>query len=223
MQTRLRIAREGAETGALLQEDLQERGVYSERGPLTVSYGIHLTDAPDPRILNGVCARGKVFNMRAMKEAGVRTVPFFIAGDVTHHADGLAVPYGFKFPAFARKSHGMGGKDLMPVFEPEEVPWRSAAGWDWFSSYVPFTREYRVGVFRNYFLDAYSKVMQRPSEYRQMGRNFGNGFEFQLSSQLVPDTAVAQAIKAVKALDLDFAAVDLLWGRDSKPYILECN
>lgn len=214
MEVSLKIASAGKETGALLKELLQKKGIYSDKGKAVVSYGIHLVDRYNPTILNGVCARGKIYNMTAMTEAGVKTVPWF---------QGENISKGFKFPAFARKSHGCGGEDLIPVFQKYEIPWRVAAGWDWFSSYVPFETEYRVWVFKGQHLDTYEKVMQRPGEYKFMGRNFRNGFEFQLATKRVPDEAVEEAIKAVRALQLDFAAIDLLWGSDQTPYILEAN
>jgi hypothetical protein len=210
----MHIASAGKETGALLKEMLTEYGVYNPKGEGAISYGMHLCDKRDPKILNGVAARGKIYNMQAMTNAGVRTVPWFM---------GTKIPDGFKFPAFARRTHGCGGEDLMPVFQPCEVPWRASAGWDWFSSVVPFQHEYRLWVFRGEVLDAYAKVMQRPSEYKFMGRNFRNGFEFQCLGDKVREAVKIEAINAVKCLDLDFGAVDMLYGEDGKPYILECN
>lgn len=220
MQVSLRIAAAGKETGALLKEYLEDRGVYSPSGKAVVSYGIHLCDTPKEHILNGVCARGKIFNMDAMKAAEVRTVPWF---------RGTTIPEGFTFPAYARRSHGCGGEDLMPVFQPYEVPWRAAAGWDWFSSIVPFEREFRVWTFRNNVLDIYEKVMQRPTEYKFMGRNFRNGFEFKrvpISTKAIPlyiEQLAIQSLEATKCLDLDFAAIDMLLGTDGNVYVLEAN
>lgn len=214
MQVSLRIAGAGKETGALLKEYLEARGVYSPTGKAVVSYGIHLCDEPNEQILNGVCARGKIFNMEAMKKAKVPTVPWF---------RGTTIPEGFQFPLFARRDHGCGGKDLVTVFQPYEVPWRYAAGWSWFSTIVPTATEYRVWVFRGEHLDSYEKVMQRPDEYKFMGRNFRNGFEFKLATDEIPGIAVLAAVRAARCLDLDFAAIDLIWGIDGKPYVLEAN
>lgn len=214
MQVSLRIASAGKETGALLKEYLEDSGVYDPKGKAVVSYGIHLCDTPKEHILNGVCARGKIFNMEAMTAAGVRTVPWF---------RGLNIPTDFKFPLFARRSHGCGGEDLMPVFHAQEVPWRVKAGWDWFSSIIPVLTEYRVWTFRGTVLDTYEKVMQRPADFKFMGRNFRNGFEFKCLNDGGPASVRREAVLATKCLDLDFAAVDLIEDPNGHIYVLEAN
>lgn len=213
MKAKLLIAGTSRETGALLEEYLEARRVrlmsreYALAGLPVISYGV-------PRLgaLNGCCGRGKIFNMRTMNEAGVRTVPFYLPED---HIPVEA------YPLLARKIHGYGGTDLMPVFQREEIPWRVAAGWDWFSSYIPIGQEYRIWVFRDEVLDTYKKKMNRPDEYKFIGRNFRNGFDFVHAED---DPAVsAMAIGAVRCLGLDFAAVDCIRGMDLKVYILETN
>ena len=132
-----------------------------------------------------------------------------------------AVPAGIKFPLLARKAHGYGGTDLVPVFQLEEIPWRLAAGWDWFSSYIPVAQEYRVWVFRDECLDIYKKQMHRPEDYKYIGRNFRNGFDFVLAK--AEPSIVDVALRAVAALHLDFAAVDLLLSTNDYIYVLEAN
>lgn len=216
-KTSLAIANAASETGPLLQEYLENRGVFDRHSEATVCYGQPAT-RPGPT-LNAACHLSKMARIAIMHEAGVNLVPFGFADD---GAEFLASQ--LQFPLFARKAHGMGGKDLMPVFQPEEIEWRIAAGWDWFSSYVPVARELRVWIFRDAILDVYEKVMERPEEYLKMGRNFGQGFEFKRLPLLdAPFDAVVQAHKAVGALSLDFGAVDLLIGKDGKVYILEVN
>jgi glutathione synthase/RimK-type ligase-like ATP-grasp enzyme len=161
--------------------------------------------------------------MLAMDAAGVLTVPWFQVSDI---------PRGFefaqkqrimdmRFPLLARKITGQGGTDIVPVFEAKEIPWRIAAGWDWFSSYIPMITEHRVWVFRGRALGTYEKQMRRPKDYKYIGRNFRNGFDF-VKSDFVRD-ASEQAVKAVKALRLDFGAVDMLRGMDGRVYVLEVN
>jgi len=154
----------------------------------------------------------KVRRMLAMEQAGCSLVPWFQGGDI---------PVGFKFPCLARRMTGHGGTDIVPVFERKEVPWRLAAGWDWFSSYVDTSTEYRVWVFRNHVLDTYEKVMKRPGDYKYVGRNFRNGFDFGHTKS--HNDASREAILAIKALKLDFGAVDMLRGEDGRIYILEVN
>jgi hypothetical protein len=147
-----------------------------------------------------------------MRAAQVRTVPFFLEGEY--------IPIE-AYPLLARGNHGYGGTDIMTVFQPQEIPWREAAGAEWFSSYIPIESEYRVWVWRDEVLDTYQKKMNRPEDYKFIGRNFRNGFDFVHTADQweVSD----MAIKAVKCLGLDFAAVDCIRGRDGKVYILETN
>lgn len=208
----LKIASVAKETGALLTEYLNNRGVtLTKASPITISYGV---PSSAQFALNGECGGGdKIRRLRQMDQGGVRTVPWF-AGD--------NVPEGFWFPALARQLSGHGGEDIVPVFQSQEVPWRIAAGWAWFSSYVPLQTEYRVWMFRDECLGVYEKVMRRPGEYAYIGRNFRNGFDFQWCTSF-PTDAVTQAQKVIKALNFDFGAVDMLLGTNGKIYVLECN
>lgn len=199
------------QTGALLKSMLVGRGIYSDKGDAVVCYGQSYL-GPKPA-LNPHCSRGKIYNMSQMTTMGVRTVPWF---------QGSKIPHGVSFPLLARKSHGYGGLGIIPVFQPEEIPWRVAAGWTWFSQYVPISREYRAWVFRDHVLDVYEKQMARPARYRGIGRNFGNGFEF-VHRTSYPSEVARQAALAIEALEYDFAAVDLLEGKDGQIYVLEAN
>ena len=207
--TSVKISSDGAETGALLQTYLQERGVFSAKGPATVCYGLSTDRTP---ALNGQCRSDKITRMRRMQAAGVNLVPW---------SDNPIVAQQLPFPLFARKTRGMGAQDLMPVFQAEEIPWRIAAGWTWFSSIIPIDRELRVWVWHDEVLDTFEKVMQRPNEYTAMGRNFVQGFEFRKVP--IVREASAEAIGAAYSLGLDFAAIDLILGKDGRVYVLEAN
>jgi len=207
--TTIYISSDGRETGTLLQEMLQERGVYSKKGPAAVCYGTdgHLGGPT----LNLGCRSNKMVRMETMSRANVSLVPWARGIDAQRLA----------FPLYARKLFGMGAKDLMPVFQPEEVPCRLSAGWDRFSSSVPIAQEMRAWVWRGEALQLFEKQMQRPKDYVAMGRNFGQGFEF----RPIVDHAVAnnEAIRATDALHLDFAAIDMILGKDGRVYVLEAN
>lgn len=204
------IANSSRETGALLVTLLSELGIYSPAAKATVCYGSPIdSDVPT---LNARCGLNKIERLKLMKDAGVATVPWF---------KGTKIPENMQYPLLARKANGFGGTDIIPVFQPEEVKWRVAAGWDWFSSYVQIKHEYRVWNFRGIHLGTYEKTMQRPTEYKHIGRNFRNGFEFAPTDEHV--AASAEATKALSCLGFDFGAVDLLIGTDDKVYILEVN
>lgn len=214
-KVRLQIANVAKETGALLTEYLEDRGLQLVREGHSgvICYGVP-TDFP--KNLNGECGGGdKIRRLLQMEAGNVRTVPWF---------KGNVVPLNFKFPALARNLSGHGGTDIVPVFEPQEVKWRLEAGWNWFSSYIPVKTEYRVWTFRDEVLDVYEKVMKRPNEYRYVGRNFRNGFDFQhIRREEVPVDAIRQAQMTTRAIKFDFAAVDMLLGWDGKIYVLEAN
>jgi D-alanine-D-alanine ligase len=210
---RLLVANSSQETGAVLLKMLLDRGLELNKAEPTICYG-HPTKARPA--LNSNCGFSKIERMELMNAAGVRTVPWFEA-----NKDFLELPKDFKFPALARKAHGYGGTDIVPVMQPEEIPWRIAAGWDWFSSYIPVRSELRVWVFQGEHLDTYEKVMARPQEFKYIGRNFRNGFEFQPRKEVY--YASSEAMRAVEAIGLDFGAVDMLIGTDGLPYVLEVN
>ena len=213
MRVNLKIANVAKETGALLTEYLEDRGLIIDRGaPISISYGV---PSSQRRALNDQCGGGdKIRRLKQFENGGVRTIPWF---------EGVKVPGGFRFPALARRQAGHGGEDIVPVFQAQEVPWRIKAGWDWFSSYVPTITEYRVWIFRDECLDVYEKVMRRPEDYKYVaGRNFRMGFDFERIPQ--PSKATIQeAIKTVRAVSFDFGAVDMLLGEDNLFYVLECN
>ena len=209
---KLNISSVAEETGALLKSYLEDRGLTIDpRAESTICYGLGTRSR---RALNSACNDGdKIDRMKLMNAAGVLTVPWF---------DGEQVPRDFKFPALARQTYGHGGTDIVPVFQAEEIPWRVRAGWTWFSAYVPLETEYRVWVFRDTHLDTYEKTMQRPDDYKFVGRNFRNGFDFTHYNR-PPIEAVDAAKKTIKSLGFDFGAVDMLLGKDGKVYVLECN
>lgn len=226
----LLIAGAAEETGALLKEYLEDRGVIGPPHDKIICYGMPYK-GPLPA-LNTKCALNKIERMRLMEDAGVPVVPWFTAKDVqADQANNILLPDELTFPLLARKTYGHGGTDIVPVFQEEEISWRIEAGWDWFSEYIPVERELRVWVFRGEHLDTYEKVMTRPEEYRHIGRNFRNGFEFvrvtgEDIKNIQDHTAIDEAVEAVKAVGLDFAAVDLIIHADPRvrfPYILECN
>jgi len=213
MKVNMKIANVAKETGALLTEYLQDRGlvISTDYNLPVICYGV---PSSAKKALNGECGGGdKIRRLVQMEKGGVRTVPWF---------NGTKTPEGFQFPALARRMSGHGGEDIVPVFQKEEIPWRIKAGWDWFSSYIPIESEYRVWVFRKECLGIYRKVMARPRDYKRIGRNWGNGFDFAPCDN-VENEVITEAIKAVRSVSFDFGAVDLLLGTDNLVYILEIN
>ena len=80
IQTAVRISSDGSETGALLQQYLQDRGVYNGRGPGMVCYGLSTDRRP---ALTAACQSDKITRMRQMASAGVNLVPWAIGMEAT--------------------------------------------------------------------------------------------------------------------------------------------
>lgn len=202
-------------TGEVLKSLLTEQGVsIGCPGSCRVSYGVTLQGGAVPTLNSNAGLMDKYEQMVRLAGSGV-LVPrvYEIRG---------AAP--FLYPLLARKRKHKGGKDIRPIFQAEEIPWREAAGWDFLVEYVPWVREYRTWVYRRRHCGTYIKEMAHMEQYRRIGANSGNGFAFRLvSSSDVPAQAVELSAKAVDALELDFGAVDVLEGRDGQFYCLEVN
>lgn len=103
---------------------------------------------------------------------------------------------------------------------------KAAGERDFFTQFIESDREFRVQVYRSAHLGTYEKVLKRPWELKRgsIGRNHRRGYGFELvKGELVPRAAVDEAIKAVRALGLDFGAVDIIHGMDGHHYVLEVN
>lgn len=88
-------------------------------------------------------------------------------------------------------------------------------------------KEFRVHVFKGRAIDVQEKRRERGVEREgDMGfvRNRANGWVFCRDNIIEPDDLREQSILAVKALGLDFGAVDIIWNeRENKSYVLEVN
>lgn len=190
-----------------------------------VSYGVTLRDTRTPTLNKNAGALNKLQQMEAMLARGVRIVPTLTITQMRDRVARLgADPVTWSGIWLGRKLDHTQGKDIMPVFQPEEVEWRVAAGSAFFTQYVPIRREFRVWIYRRRHVATYEKRMSRPAEYRRIGRSAHNGFGFFLvRSEDVPREAVRQAAMAVDALGLDYGAADIVESTDGTYYVLEVN
>jgi len=83
--------------------------------------------------------------------------------------------------------------------------------------------EYRIHVFRNSFHYAFHVDEKKGGD--GLIRNLENGWIFQEISEFndLVIQVINESIKAVRALDYDFGAVDVLVSKDDQIYILEVN
>ena len=94
-------------------------------------------------------------------------------------------------------------------------------------SYVKKRDEYRVHIVKGVVTDVQRKARQSDTPLDLINwqiRNHGNGFVF-IRGSISPDPSIiVQAQLAVKALGLDFGAVDVIWNqREGVAYVLEVN
>ena len=209
----LRVAESSRQTGALLEAALVERGMtVGSPARCLVSYGLPQRSQL-PTLNANAGASDKYEQLVRIREAGVLVPPTYMPDDNPP-----------KFPLLGRKRQHHGGTDIKPVMMKKEMAWRAASGIDFFTEYIPWETEYRVWVFRDKHLGTYEKVMGSPHKYKRLGANVDNGFVFnRLRRNDIPPTIVQSATSAVRALDLDFGAVDVLKGEDGHLYTLEVN
>ena len=130
-----------------------------------------------------------------------------------------------KFPWLARKKQHSKGKDIVVCKNMAEAcDVRRNNQHDFFSVYIPIDTEYRVWVFKDKAFATYEKVYKGQGEYQGFMRNRRFGFDFSKRDDLVGSHQLeGPCIKAVKALGMDWGAVDILKGKDGKYYVLEVN
>ena len=126
-------------------------------------------------------------------------------------------PASLKPPIFKRKFKHTGGSDIEIYTTKKDLKTLTDG---YYTQYIPQKKEYRIHVINNKIIDTTLKVpMPSADEYI---RNNDNGWHF----QTIPTCKKAltiEALRAIKALQLDFGAVDIILGKDDKPYILEVN
>jgi glutathione synthase/RimK-type ligase-like ATP-grasp enzyme len=129
------------------------------------------------------------------------------------------------FPWLARKKQHSKGKDIVVCKNiAEACDIRREGTHTFFSAYIPIDVEYRVWVFKDKAFATYEKVYKGAGEYQGFMRNRRFGFEFSKRNNLVGNPTIeGPCIKAVKALGMDWGAVDILKGKDGKYYVLEVN
>lgn len=93
-----------------------------------------------------------------------------------------------------------------------------------YTKYIFKTREYRVHATKLGVVDTQQKVRdpaQEPKSWKV--RSHDNGFIFQRQNIVANNARDQLAIAAIKALDLDFGAVDIVEDKHGNFYVLEVN
>lgn len=97
-----------------------------------------------------------------------------------------------------------------------------------YTKYIGKNAEYRVHVAFGKVIHVQRKVRNKEIPDEQINwqvRNHANGFIYQIGNIDIPDHVNQQAIQSVKALGLDFGAVDVMqaFAGDKGWYVLEVN
>ena len=95
-----------------------------------------------------------------------------------------------------------------------------------YTNYIKKVDEYRAHVFGDnvFFVQRKARKKDVPDdEVNWQVRNHANGFIFAHEGVDIPDDVKKLAVEAVKALGLDFGAVDLIKTKMGKWYVLEVN
>ena len=93
-----------------------------------------------------------------------------------------------------------------------------------FMAYIPTQREYRVHVFNGAVIGAGEKLMDTQNCTSLHIRNVGTGWTFRYNNiDRIPRDVERVGVDAVRALGLDFGAVDVLKSINDNFYVLEVN
>jgi len=127
--------------------------------------------------------------------------------------------------ALARNESHQKGLDIIICRNQEELD-EAMVERDFWVEWIPTRTEYRVWVFRDKVLAVYEKQFKGDGPYEGYMRNHRFGFEF-VSRNMEGIGGMRElgkcSVAAVKCLDLDFGAVDVIRGKDGKFYVLEVN
>lgn len=93
--------------------------------------------------------------------------------------------------------------------------------------YVPKKQEYRIHVRDGEVVDVQRKARRKETPDDKVNwkiRNHDNGFIFARNDVACPEDVTEQAVAAVKAVGLDFGAVDVIFNdKEKQAYVLEIN
>jgi RimK-like ATP-grasp domain len=133
---------------------------------------------------------------------------------------------GHKICGFARLTlNGHSGEGMIPFYhdcDPNLFPTHGLV----YTKYIPKRKEFRVHVFKGAVIDVQQKLKSRDftGERSNTVRNHATGWLFCREGIIEPDELRGLAMGAVRALGLDFGAVDIIWNeRQNKCYVLEVN
>lgn len=159
-------------------------------------------------------ASDKVTSLRVMRAAGVATIDFTSDRSVVWGwLDDGATVYGRRL---TRAHSGRGIEILTDGMSVPSLPL--------YTKGITKAHEFRVHVMLGGVIDFSKKRRRDGGEANPLIKNLDNGWVFCRTGVVLPDCVRDQATKAVRALGLDFGAVDVLYKeRENQAFVLEVN
>lgn len=214
-------------TGRQLRDALDIKGgtlIPQERHDVLIRWGsVERVPKKPRRVINSrnsiLLSSNKLEALRIMRDRNVHTPEVF-----TH-----IPPIGI-FPVLGRASNHMQGRDIVLCMQLSDAE-RTLQGGDisHFTRYIPTKAEFRVHVFEDEILKISEKILTEEAQYNinmPWVRNVNNGYTFRNVRRLNPDMLALMenlAVRAVRAIGLNFGAVDIILGDDLNLYVLEIN
>lgn len=208
-------------------DDFENRDTILARWGTGREEGIDM--APFSRVLNKGRSINrnvnKLLSLKIMKAARISVPDFFERKeDIT------------SFPVLGRDSHHHGGTDVVIINGSNMSPiWRynrlsNIPNKNFYTKIIQSREEFRVHVFLGNVIRVTKKVYRGQTrngeivEAKSIIRNDTYGWgHANVDIANLPRTHVDISIAALRALDLDFGAVDLIVDLSGRPYILEVN
>ena len=200
-------------TGHVLAQALGLHGGRERVEPIHVRWG-NYGGADDDVTLNKrnavALAADKLLSLQTMQAANI-SIPTFSTEPTELH-----------YPFLGRNEAHTRGNDIVLCIQEKDYKINPR---DYYIQYVPKKLEFRVHVFDGNVLHTQVKHLVDAEQYRKTPYcwNHGKGFVFQTPAKKPRADRLEQAVNAVKALGLDFGAVDMIVGDDDQTYILEVN
>ena len=160
-------------------------------------------------------AHNKLLTLQELHAAGLSTVEFTTDPRVAR--DWLWE----RNIVLARQSlTGHSGEGIVILREPPEIVYAPM-----YTKYKPKKKEFRVHVFNGRVILVAEKRRDRDQDdVDDLIRSHDNGWVFCYNNVVVPDDVNSLSIQAIRVLQLDFGAVDIIWNqRDNRAYLLEVN
>lgn len=153
-------------------------------------------------------ASDKLRSLQLLRDAGI-SVP-----------DWSEDPEEMEFPFLGRKIQHARGTDVVLCLQKGDYMRKPR---DYYVQYIPTVREFRVHVVAGEVIRVQGKFLDNPREAVPWIRNYKTGYRFRTPRKKLNRDRTQQAIDAVRALELDFGAVDLLLSDSRTPFVLEVN